>query len=142
MISNVTKGMAQNYDRTDPNGADEYFLNCIRIGDLKNAMTCFDPEAIYIDKEGNTIRGAANIEKVVANLCKMKADITVYEHKAAAVGSEMMYWLDKWTMTATDPQGAALTMKGASANVMRKSADGIWLWLVDNPFAAPFFADR
>jgi len=24
---------------------------------------------------------------------------------------------------------------------MRKSADGIWLWLVDNPFAAPFFAD-
>jgi len=25
--------------------------------------------------------------------------------------------------------------------MMRKSADGIWLWLVDNPFAAPFFAD-
>jgi len=32
-------------------------------------------------------------------------------------------------------------MKGASANMMRKNADGIWLWLVDNPFAAPFFAE-
>jgi len=24
---------------------------------------------------------------------------------------------------------------------MRKNADGVWLWLVDNPFAALFFAD-
>jgi len=136
------KEMTPHFDRTDPNGADEFFLNCVRNGDLKNAMTCFDPEAIYIDKEGQTIRGAANIEKVVANLCKMKADITVYEHKTAPVGDELMYWLDKWTMSATDPQGAAISMKGASANMMRKSPDGIWLWLVDNPFAAPFFADR
>jgi len=26
--------------------------------------------------------------------------------------------------------------------MMRKGADGIWLWLVDNPFATPFFADK
>jgi len=44
-------------------------------------------------------------------------------------------------MTATDPQGNTINMKGASANMMRKNADGIWLWLVDNPFAAPFFAE-
>jgi len=25
---------------------------------------------------------------------------------------------------------------------MRKNADGVWLWLVDNPFAASFFADE
>ena len=133
--------MKQNFDRTDPNEADEYFLNCVRNGDLKNAMTCFDPEAIYIDKDGDTIIGFTNIEKVVANLCNMRADIKVYEHKNSPVGNDMMYWLDKWTMTATDPHGNPINMKGASANMMRKSTEGIWLWLVDNPFAAPFFAD-
>jgi len=133
--------MTQYFDRTDPNEAGEYFLNCVRNGDLKNATTCFDPEAIYIGKHGNTISGFTNIEKVVANLCNMRADIKVYEHKNAPVGNDMMYWLDKWTMTATDPQGNPINMKGSSANMMRKSADGIWLWLVDNPFAAPFFAD-
>ena len=133
--------MTQNFDRTDPNEADEYFLNCVRNGDLKNAMTCFDPEAIYIDKDGDTIIGFTNIEKVVANLCNMRADIKVYEHKNSPVGNDMMYWLDKWTMTATDPHGNTINMKGASANMMRKNADGVWLWLVDNPFAAPFFAD-
>ena len=46
--------MTQNFDRTDPNEADEYFLNCVRNGDLKNAMTCFDPEAIYISARRGT----------------------------------------------------------------------------------------
>ena len=133
--------MKQNFDRSDPNEADEYFLNCIRVGDLENAMTCFDPEAIYIGKDGNTISGFNNIKKVVANLCNMRADIKVYEHKSAPVGNDMMYWLDKWTMRATDQQGNPIDMKGASANMMRKSAKGIWLWLVDNPFAASFFED-
>ncbi len=133
--------MKTNFDRKDPNGADEYFLNCVRKGDVKNALDCFDLEAIYIDKDGNAISGLSNIEKVVINLCKMKPDITVYEHKIAPIGDNMMYWLDKWKMTTTDPSGNVIEMKGASANVMRKSADGFWLWLVDNPFAAPFFAN-
>lgn len=132
--------MTQNFDRTDPDGADEYFLNCVRNGDLKNAMTCFDPEAIYIDRDGNAINGLANIEKLVANLCNMKPDIKVYEHKISPVGNDMMYWLDKWTLTAAaGPDGKPMKMKGASANMMRKNADGHWLWLVDNPFALPFF---
>jgi len=104
-------------------------------------MTCFDPEAIYIDKEGKTINGFAKIEKVVANLCNMNADIKVYEHKNSPIGNDTMYWSDKWAMTATDPKDNPFKMKCASANLMRKSADGIWLWLVDNPFAAPFFAN-
>jgi len=133
--------MTQIFDRTDPNEADEYFLYCIRNGDLKNAMGCFDPEAIYIGKDGNTISGFANIEKLVANLCNMKADIKVYEHKNAPVGIDMMYWLDKWTMTATDQEGNTINRKGVSANMMRKNDVGIWLWLVDNPFAATFFAE-
>ena len=131
--------MKQNFDRTDPNEADDYFLEAVRNGDVKTAMTCFDPEAIYIDKDGNTITGFTNIEKVVANLCKMKPDIKVYEHQMAPVGNDMMYWLDKWTMKATGPDGKPFEMKGASANMMRRNADGHWLWLVDNPFALPFF---
>jgi len=38
--------MIQNFDRTNPDEADEYFMDCIREGNLKNAMTCFDQEAV------------------------------------------------------------------------------------------------
>ena len=133
--------MINNFDRTDPHDADEYFLEAVRNGDVKTAMTCFDKEAVYIGKDSKPISGMDNIEKVITELCKMKPDIKVYEHQMSPVGIDMMYWLDKWTMTATDQQGNPIDMKGASANMMRKNADGIWLWLVDNPFAAPFFAE-
>jgi len=133
--------MKQNFDRTNPDEADEYFMNCIREGNLKNAMSCFDQEAVYMDKDGNAIRGLDNIEKVMANLCKMKPDIKIYKHKNIPVGNDLIYRLDKWTLTATDPQGNPIKMQGASAHIMRKNADGVWLWLVDNPFAASFFAD-
>jgi ketosteroid isomerase-like protein len=116
-------------------------MDCIREGNLKNAMTCFDPEGVYMDKDGNAISGLANIEKVVANLCKMKPDIKIYKHKNSPVGKDLIYRLDKWTMTATDPQGNPIKMQGASAHIMRKNTDGVWLWLVDNPFAESFFGD-
>ena len=112
--------MKQNFDRTNPDEADEYFMDCLREGNLKNAMTCFDPEGVYMDKDGNAISGLENIEKVVANLCNMKPDIKIYKHKNSPVGKDLIYRLDKWTMTATDPQGNPITMKGASAHIMRK----------------------
>ena len=36
--------MKQNFDRTNSDEADEYFMDCLRKGNLKNAMTCFDPQ--------------------------------------------------------------------------------------------------
>jgi len=131
--------MIHNFVRTDPDDADEYFLDAVRNGAVKTAMTCFDNEAVYISKDGKPISGMDNIEKVITELCKMTPDIKVYEHQMAPVGNDMMYWLDKWRMTATGPDGKPFEMKGASANMMRRNADEHWLWLVDNPFALPFF---
>lgn len=95
--------------------------------------------AVHMDKDGNAISGLTNIEKVVANLFNMKPDIKIYKHKNSPVGKDLIYRLDKWTMTATDPKGNPIKMQGASAHIMRKNADGVWLWLVDNPFTALFF---
>jgi len=87
--------MKQNFDRTNPDEADEYFMDCIREGNLKNAMTCFDHEAVYMDKDGNAISELANIEKLVANLCNMKPEIKIYKHKNSPVGKGLIYRLDR-----------------------------------------------
>jgi len=73
--------MMQNFDRTNPDQADEYFMAYIQKGNLKYAMTCFDQEAVYMDKDGNAKSGLENIEKVIAHLCNMKPEIKIYKHK-------------------------------------------------------------
>lgn len=75
--------MNKTFGRTDPDGADEYFLEAIRNGDIKIAISCFGNEAVYIGADGKTTSGLDNIEKIVTGLCKMKPDIKVYDRQMA-----------------------------------------------------------
>jgi ketosteroid isomerase-like protein len=38
----------------------------------------------------------------------------------------------EWTFAGKGPDGA-LTMSGTSTDVMRRQADGTWLYVIDNP---------
>jgi ketosteroid isomerase-like protein len=38
-----------------------------------------------------------------------------------------------WSVTATDAQGKPLNVKGKSREVVRRQADGTWLFAIDNP---------
>jgi ketosteroid isomerase-like protein len=50
--------------------------------------------------------------------------------------------MDKWSMKATMPDGNPIEMNGATSCLMKKNEEGIWVWLVDNPFAAAIFENQ
>lgn len=39
------------------------------------------------------------------------------------------------------PNGDPMEMEGATACIMKRSSEGIWLWLIDNPFAVNDLTD-
>ena len=43
---------------------------------------------------------------------------------------------NRWTLDATGPDGEPIAMNGTAFEVMRRQADGTWLWLIDQSFAA------
>jgi ketosteroid isomerase-like protein len=47
--------------------------------------------------------------------------------------------VNRWSLRGTEPDGAPVEMRGSSADVLRRQADGTWLVLVDDPWggAAP-----
>lgn len=127
--------MIENYDRTSPVGAVKYFRNCIYLGDLKGALSCFHPEGVYIERDGQEIKGLDNIEKALRGICLWKPDIQGISQRVAIVGNLAM-WTDKYAVKAKRPNGDLMEMEGVTACIMKRNIDGIWLWLVDNPFAA------
>jgi len=131
--------MAQEFDRTDPNGFDEYFMDCIGRGDMEAALACFDPEALYVEKSGNALSGREAIKKAISTLVNMKAKMEVYEHNNLPVTKDLMYRMDKWTVKGTGPNGKPMEMKGASVHLLRRNAEGYWMWLVDSPFTLEWF---
>ena len=43
----------------------------------------------------------------------------------------------KWTSVGTDADGNRVDFAGQTTEVMRRQADGTWLFVIDNPFGAP-----
>jgi ketosteroid isomerase-like protein len=127
--------MIENFDRTSPEGTVRYFRNCIYLGDLQGALSCFHPEATYIERDGQEIRGLDNIEKALKSICTWKPEIKGIKQRVTIVGN-IAIWIDKYSVNAKLPTGEPLKIEGITACVMKRNIDGIWLWLVDNPFAS------
>ena len=128
--------MTENFDRKSPAGAVEYFRHCIRSGDLQGALSCFDAEGVYIDRDGQP----GNIQTAMEHLCGWRPDINGIKRQVVITG-DLAMWLDKWTLAGKQPDGNPIEMKGSTACMMKRNKDGVWLWLVDNPFAATFFEE-
>ncbi len=43
----------------------------------------------------------------------------------------------KWTTVGTDADGNRVDFAGQGTEVVRRQADGTWLFIIDNPFGAP-----
>jgi ketosteroid isomerase-like protein len=132
--------MIENFDRTKPSGAVNYFRHCILTGDLPGALSCFDKHATYIERDGQEIKSLDNIKKSMEGLCAWKPTITGSKYRVTIVG-DLAIWVDKWTLSAVSPDGNPIALDGATTCMMKKNENGIWLWLVDDPFAGDIVRD-
>lgn len=125
----------EGFDRKMPAGTVAYFRSCIKQGDVKGAMSCFDVRGVYINRDGISICGLQQIEKTIGQLCVWRPDIKGGRQHLTII-DDVAIWLDKWEMTGTTPDGTIFSMSGHTSCLMKRNEAGIWLWLVDNPFGA------
>ena len=123
------------FDRTTIEGAARYFQNCVRDGDVEGALSCFDAEAVYVPTLGTVVKGTAEIRRGLEMLCGMKPNLQAKRSIALEVG-DLASWVDEWTLQATLPDGTPLDMQGVSSDIMKRHPNGIWVYLVDNPYGA------
>jgi len=125
------------FDRTTTTGAARYFQDCVRSGNVEEALSCFDTEAIYVIAPGQYVRGRENIRAALAQVCALKPDLQAQRSAGFIVG-DMCSWVDEWTLKATLPDGSLLEMNGVSSDILKKQPDGTWAYLVDNPYGAGY----
>lgn len=127
--------MKEYFDKKSPENTVKYFRNSILRGDLKDALSCFDAQATFIESDGQEIKGLDNIEKALESICLWKPQITSVKHRVTVVDN-LAIWIDNYFVKAKLPNGDFIEMNGATACLLKLNAAGDWLWLVDNPFAA------
>jgi len=125
------------FDRKSIEGSARYFQNCIRNGDVENALDCFDEEAIYITGIGTFVTGKENIRIALQQVCGLKPNLQAQRSKGFTVGN-ITAWVDEWTLKAVLPDGTKLELNGTSSDILKKLPNGNWVYLVDNPYGAEY----
>jgi len=129
--------MDKMFDRTTTEGSARYFQDCVRKGDVEGALSCFDPDAIYVIAPGAQVTGKEEIRAALSRVCALMPDLQA-QRSADFITGDIAGWVDEWTLKATTPDGTRLELKGVSADVLRKQKNGNWAYLIDNPYGAAY----
>ncbi len=112
-----------------PEQLDTIFQQAMTIGDLDAIMALYEPGAVFANQSGELSSGIDAVRQEIAPFAAMKPDFKLQVEKVITAGDiAVMY--SQWSMTTPDQ------MSGRSVEVARRQADGTWLFVVDDPFAA------
>ncbi len=125
----MTSPTAQKVVRT-PQEMHGVFNEYLDAGDLDGIMSLYEDGASMVAEAG-PVTGIAAIREQLAGFVAMKAKID-FQPAMVAQSGDIALVHATWTGTGTGPDGE-IAFSGITAEVMRKQADGSWLYLIDNP---------
>ena len=101
-------------------------------GDLDAFVALYDPDARVLLPDGATLEGREAIREVYAGLfAEGTTKVTLTTRFASELGDLAL------TSCAWEGIVAGEQASGITAEVARRGPDGRWVFLIDNPWAAP-----
>jgi uncharacterized protein (TIGR02246 family) len=112
---------------SSPDEASKLFEERFAAADLDGLMDLYEDGAVFTNAQG-AHEGPEAIREVLAGYLGTGASIVMNESVAFEAGElALVHWA--WTMTFPDGRVA----EGATAEVLRRQADGSWRFIIDNP---------
>lgn len=112
-----------------PDELDVLFEKAMNAGDLEGLVALYEPNAMLIAGPGQEATGTEAIRAGLKAFLDQKPQIDLKVEQTLKGGEDMAACYGVWTMKAG---GEELT--GKSIEIMRKQADGTWLFVIDDPW--------
>ncbi|HWU65029.1 MULTISPECIES: YybH family protein [Rhizobium] len=116
-----------------PEDVTPYISSAITAGDLDAAMKVYVADAVFVTKPGATVRGHEAIRASLSEFMQLKLPIKATD-KQVLVSGDVALVISDWVMEGNGPDGKPLKLSGTSSDVVRRQADGVWRFVIDNPF--------
>lgn len=113
----------------------ELFTTALNRGDVDEAMVLYDRGAVFAPQPGVVVEGVDAIRSALAQLAALEPRLHG-EITQVLVAGDVALVTNRWQLEGTQPDGEPIEMGGHSADVMRRSADGGWRIVVDDPWGA------
>lgn len=98
---------------------------------LDAMMELYSPEAVFVDMDGRVItdRGefAALFQRDMNLGVPLKAKV-----RHVFVGGDTAQIVLDWSIDGTNADGKHVHVHGTASDIMRRGADGVWRYIIDN----------
>ncbi|HKS51134.1 MAG TPA: SgcJ/EcaC family oxidoreductase [Pseudonocardiaceae bacterium] len=104
----------------------------INAGDLEAMVSLYEREALFISS-GQVAAGLEAIRETIAGFLATKPSFELNVASLHQAGDLALEYYE-WKLEGTDPDGKPMVLSGTGSAVLRRQADGRWLYVIDNPF--------
>lgn len=116
-----------------PEEVDRLFVQALNAGKLDDLVALYEPEAALMPSPGKLVTGTAAIRESLGAFVAGKPKMTLTPRVIAQSG-DIAVLTAKWDLSMTGSDGKPAAMSGQSLEVVRRQADGRWLFVIDLPF--------
>ena len=109
------------------------YYRAFNAGDIETIVALYEPHARLVVQPGQVIEGHAAIREALRACFALKPTMTLLKRQVVTSG-DIALSVDQWALTGTGPDEQPIALEGTAVEVLRKQADGRWLYVVDNPW--------
>lgn len=116
-----------------PTDVDRLFAEALNAGRLDDLVALYEPQAALAPMPDKLVTGTAAIREAFAQFVAGKPSMSLTPRVIAQTG-DLAVVTAKWDLAMTGSDGKPAKMSGQSVEIVRRQADGRWLFAIDLPF--------
>jgi len=111
------------------------FARCFNSGDIEGLLDLYEPEAVFVRGPGDHVSGREAIRDGLQAFLDTGGQIA-FRTRHAVQHDDIALLSNEYTLQGTDADGKPFTLSGQTSEVLRRQADGRWLYIIDHPAGA------
>lgn len=116
-----------------PADTDHLFGERVNAGDLDGMIALYEPNATFVAADGGLRVGRDAIREELSGLMAAHPKIDMGTIRVVPLADDLAVLHHDWVAVFTEDQGQVTEMRGKATEVVRRQADGAWLFLLDDP---------
>lgn len=118
-----------------PEGIVPALLAHLNSLDVETMLRFYDPEGVIVDAIGTPHVGREAIGRELAKYFSLGLQMSITKRHLFVAGDVASLVLD-WSYIGTARDGTEINMVATATDIARRGADGLWRYLIDNPFGS------
>ena len=119
-------------DQSAVRTAVEAMTSAFHNKDIEGVMAAYEDQATVMFEPGQPVSDPTIIRAVFPEFFALSPTFTYAGHEVIVQGDTALH-IAPWTMSATTPDGQAMSQSGLSVAVLKRQTDGSWKMIIDNP---------